>query len=318
MDCLARRQSHNWGKGLDNPILGWRGKAEFVRTSLESMLDDGIFSPDGEFIVGQHKSKGTTIWSTNSYKAVQHIPKEEAALAFTSKGVLTATWDSGHLRTSIYEPTTGAKQAEFHLNEIQVEEYDRKVVSSSDGSVLVLRTKDGLELWDCDARGRLATYPSCGPRLLWLSPDGRRLVTDSSLKRHVEIWTFGDATPRRIDNGNSLSIQDACVSPDDATLAVSSDDGFVRLWDIASGKLESQLFGAKQANGSVEFSPDGRTLVSASGRKLRFWHTATQRELMSFDYDFPVDESFPISFSADGRFMTVASGHEDTEIHAAP
>ena len=315
MDCQPDGNLITGGK--DWTIRFWDGEAKPVRQStLESMLDEGIFSPDGEFIVGQHKSKGTTIWSTKSNKAVQHFPNEEAALAFTSKGVLTASWDKGHLRILIYEPTTGAKQAEFHLNEIQVEKYERKVVSSSDGSVLVLRTEDELELWDYDTRGRLATCRGSGPRLLWLSPDGRRLVTDSSLKRHVEIWTLGDATPQRIDNGNSQSIQDACVSPDGATLAVSSADGFLRLWDIESGKLKSQLFGAKQANGSVEFSPDGRTLVSASGRKLRFWHTATQRELMSFDYDFPVDESFPISFSADGRFMTVASGREDTEIHA--
>src|SRR5262249_9755746 len=57
----------------------------------------------------------------------------------------------------------------------------------------------------------------------------------------------------------------SCVaySPDGKTLASSSEDGTVRLWDAPTGEPLASLTGHQSAVRSVAFSPDGKTLASA-------------------------------------------------------
>jgi WD40 repeat protein len=62
----------------------------------------------------------------------------------------------------------------------------------------------------------------------------------------------------------------ACVafSPDGATLASSSVDTTVRLWDVATGEALATLFGHPDQVNSVAFSPDGTLLASGNGTTL--------------------------------------------------
>lgn len=61
-------------------------------------------------------------------------------------------------------------------------------------------------------------------------------------------------------------------SPDGRTLAASSDDSMVRLWDLETGRLLHALKGHYDTVYGVAWSPDGRTLASASAdRTVRLW-----------------------------------------------
>ncbi|MDE2735365.1 MAG: hypothetical protein OXI72_13290 [Gemmatimonadota bacterium] len=57
-------------------------------------------------------------------------------------------------------------------------------------------------------------------------------------------------------------------------LVSGSFDGTIRLWDTATGELLNTLEGRADF---VAYSPDGRTLVSATGQSylVRFWDTAS-------------------------------------------
>lgn len=66
-------------------------------------------------------------------------------------------------------------------------------------------------------------------------------------------------------------------SPDGDAVATGHFDERVRLWDAKTGKLLNILTGHTYLVWDVAYSPDGRTLASATGQSylVRFWDIAS-------------------------------------------
>jgi RNA polymerase sigma factor (sigma-70 family) len=101
-------------------------------------------------------------------------------------------------------------------------------------------------------------------------------------------------------------------SADGKTLASGGDylvpdDRTVYLWDIATGKLLRRFLGHGHSIRDIAFSPDGKTLVSASrDQTIRFWNVATAKEVRRIRC--PDDH---LAFSPDGkRLATTTWGHK--------
>jgi WD40 repeat protein len=64
-------------------------------------------------------------------------------------------------------------------------------------------------------------------------------------------------------------------STDGRLLATTREDGFVRLWDIATGAELRQVGGPDDPLTNVAFSPDGRTLAATGfDADIRLWTLA--------------------------------------------
>jgi WD40 repeat protein/DNA-binding SARP family transcriptional activator len=143
---------------------------------------------------------------------------------------------------------------------------------------------------------------------LLLAVEGHR-VDDSVATRSGLLDTVGQ-NPRLVGlhqgYGDTSSID---LSPDEATLAVRSADGTLRLWDFRTRSPRTPPIDAHEGEGDVRFSPDG-SLVATSGDdgKIRLWDARTGKPVGAAMAHEGVAAS--TSFSPDGKLLAT-TGFED-------
>ena len=111
--------------------------------------------------------------------------------------------------------------------------------------------------------------------------------------------------------GHAARVLSVAFHPNGLTLASSSADHTVRLWDMATGTLWKTLAGHREAVHSVAFSPDGWILASGGADcVIRLWDTATGTLWKTLGGHEKAVHS--MAFSPDG--WTLASGGADRVI----
>ncbi len=134
------------------------------------------------------------------------------------------------------------------------------------------------------------------PPIVGTSEDGEPLDRVLALLAQQRTGSIGDSV---------------AVSPDGLTLATGTSSGWIRMWDLASGRERARLQGHDNAVRSVAFSPDGKTLASGSDdHTVRLWDLASGRERARLQrHDSRVGS---VAFSPDGK--TLASGSGDKTV----
>ena len=143
------------------------------------------------------------------------------------------------------------------------------------------------------------------------SSDGRRVITASDDKKakifDVETGDFLHTLDHNITYHRNRFVG-AVFSPDSTKVlsALSSDENLAQIWNAQTGVLLYTLRGHTHAVRSVDFSPDGRRVVTGStDRTAKLWNAETGELLQTFKHGETVNF---VVFSPDSRkVLTISS-----------
>ena len=321
--------------GSDDTVRLWSVRSrEQLGAPLPGANGGEAFSPDGRTLAAT--TNGTTIrfWDVRTHRlrgpALTGHTNTVESVTFSADGrTLASAADDQTVR--LWDVRTGRALGPAltgHHNKVG------SVAFSPDGRTLASASIDTtIRLWDTrphKALGARLRGNAKRVRSVAFSPDGRTIAAGGDDGK-VRLWDARSAAPLgRPLTGHAYSIAGVAFSPDGRVLAsvdgralspvtglarTTDEEATLRLWDVRSrtplgGPLSDGLFG-----GDLAFSPDGRTLATASGSlsdTIRLWNMRTHQ---------PRGDPLPagagafvesLAFSPDGR--TLASGGFDGRV----
>ncbi len=213
-------------------------KPEVVTIKPGDELHEIAFSPDSRWLATTGGSQGIVMWNVQ------------------------ASWDGS-------EPSK-----EFNL---KADSSVFAVAFSHDGKLLAAGEGDQTTIWDLSSRKSLDPILSQVGNIISVnfSQDGKWLATGST-NGSVHVWDLAAADKGqpflRFDvNGQVLSI---AFSPNGERLAVGSSDPFVYLFDMQRGEEVARIPHVDKVT-SVNFSPDGKYLATASRKVVELWEVTS-------------------------------------------
>ncbi len=229
-----------------------------------------------------------------------------------------------------------------------------RLLFSPDGRTLaakgkVWRNESGIFLFNIDTAdvrksGLRCFLPAHRPRVhsIAFSPNGKTLASGYE-RENIRLWDVSTGKLKQVFKGHPypLWVQSVAFSPNGKTLASlsismqsSASKAEILLWDVVTGKYQTTLKGHGKMIGnafslhssSIDFSSDGKTLVSGSlDGTVRLWNVKTTKEsrLGKLQGIFSgyrrgvlkehIDQVRSVAISPDGN--TIASAGLDKTIH---
>ncbi len=280
------------------------------------------FSVDGSRLLGFSKTGRIEMWDVETGEFLREFAAgtgrvlrttlDQTRLVVTTiDGVYVWDSESGGLRYKVTRPARAS--AEVVCDHAVTADGSKLLVGFGDGAVTVYELASGRVLSQLAATSRVIAGCRLG-----VSPDGKWLAVTATSTDLFDLTTYRRhvSLPFSFLSHPGVGEYSIAFSPDSKWLAIGSEDGVARIWDIETGNLAKQLLGHQNYIASVSFSADGSRLATSSNDwTFRIWDTHTGVQEMVFEAA-PTSPgrgtalAIAATFSGDGGTLVAAAGNE--------
>ena len=289
--------------GLDETVLLWNIRTGRLVRALPHQKKHAVaveFSPSGGLVASASSDDLARVWVAADGNLVGISSSHTNAL--TDVGFST---DGDHVVTASKDGTAQISKADSGTFLLGLYGHRDWVTSASfsggaNSSVVTASTDGTARVWDATVQAQLTELAELGKRVVnvqfvgrhrirALTVDGRAHILDSRTGKELRVGSGGTgasmavsvtgatATPHGknvvLRTGSQVFVLrkhrdrvfSVAFSPDGSLLVTGSKDQDARVWDVATGESLLRLQHSYKVR-DAEFSPDGRWVVTASGR----------------------------------------------------
>ncbi len=269
--------------------------------------EDGInkiaFHPNGKTFASDSEDWQIRIWETETGNLVKTIKSNSLSateMSYSPDGT-TLLIVGPHSQYEMEIEYWNIESGE-HLKTELIDAKLNSAKFSSDCLLLAGAGENPLLFWDVETGKLIKNYTKWIGDLksIEFSSNGRHLLTASNWDR-VDIWDVNTAKPI-VSVGHRDTVNSATFSPDEKTIASGSDDGTIRFWDAATGKLINEITAHLSTEiYSAVYSTDGSTLTCGTESEIRFWNPQSGELLNNITE--PSCDVYSIAYSPDGKLF---------------
>ena len=305
----------------DKTIILWRKNGKYIKTLPEH--EAGVysvkFSPNGQMLASASEDKTIRIWhpdGTLIRTLKGHIDRvhsisfspDSQTIASASEDKTIKLWSKdGKLLQTLSGHNHWVLGVSFSPN-------GQLLASASRDKTIKIWRKDGTLLKTIAAHNQPVLDVS-------FSPDGQ-IIASASADNTIKLWR-PDGTLIKTLSGHSDAVINVSFSPDGNKIASASADNTIKIWTakgtfIKSSSNQKKLLNDKwsmvtvetlQGHGKmvagVSFSPDGKTLASASAdNTIKLWRIDGGMLQPIKGHTQPVSS---VSFAPNGQIIATAS-----------
>jgi WD40 repeat protein len=256
------------------------------------------FSPDGKIVVFiGFEIKEVRLWNVETGKLHMALTNLESSATFSPDGRLLA----------LAAGPRGLRVLDVYSRQLVKTRWDLNDMSSvlsadfsEDGATLIVKVvsskrKASFYLFDVSTGKLKATVPADNYAMKWIRAWKVFAAIDSN-----NNLTLMDTTGqvKSITTGIKGKISKVAFSPDRKTIAVTSKDKAVRLYDTAADPMKVLLIRHEQTPSFATFSPDGKIIVTEDKAGLRIWDPVTGELKQTL-----TEARSPFEFSPDGSML---------------
>lgn len=291
-------------------IIGVAAFLSVQETWVETIFRDGhsaavrraVFSPDGKLLVSVSEDHQVIVWDFFRRMRVKTLAEHSGVVttvAFSPDGKWFVTGGEDE-QLIVWDAARFEKQTAWHDHSAPL----IAATFSADGSLLAYATRNGVVIRETKSWTRIRELPCEMSYGNYVFLQNNRWIADS----HGNAWDLLTGE-RVIKSGPDWQANWAASSADGDRWASIDTMGRVRVMDLL-GRQSIHLREAHHDHGrSVALSPDGNLIASAAERVL-LWNASTMTKIAPLEYesvvwsvDFSPDGRWLVSTHGDGSIL---------------